>query len=194
MLGRRFQLGDDTPGLSFESLEVVGFYSLIVPCFIGQDEALVHGSDHFIESFELIIVGVKRRHVSLYLFLCKRDARSHVNSTSVKKCLWCGRDNSDTESHCFECGTPWGSTSALDKPATSPTFSTDLLQVFIFSGVALIIVTVFLCIHDSDRLYRMEAEPFKWIVLGFLYSVGRVCFLIGRIVRRSRKDIPNVRT
>jgi hypothetical protein len=101
----------------------------------------------------------------------KHDARRHVNDAAVKKCLWCGRQNSETESCCLECGTPWDSTSALDKPTTSPTFTTDL--------------------PESDRSYRMDYEPFKWIALGFLYSVGHVCFLVARIVSRRRKGLQN---
>ena len=107
----------------------------------------------------------------------------NVNDRAVKKCLWCGRENPEAEPHCLECGTAWDSR----EPAASPTFSTDLLQIFVFSVAAVVILQVFLAVHKSDRSYRIDGEPFKWIVLGFFYSVGRVCFLVSRIVSRWRK-------
>ena len=54
--------------MSFQSLKVVGFGSLVVSCFIGYDEAFMQGADHFVESSELIVVGVKWRHIDILLY------------------------------------------------------------------------------------------------------------------------------
>ena len=56
------QLRDHTTSLSEQALELVGFSSLVLPGVVCGYKARMHRTDHFIESSDLLIVGVKRSH------------------------------------------------------------------------------------------------------------------------------------
>src|SRR5262245_36750077 len=60
----------------------MGFCGLVVPGFIGCDEAFMHRPDHFIESSELFIRGVEWRHSSLSI-PTKNRTRCLANSLSM---------------------------------------------------------------------------------------------------------------
>jgi len=47
-----------------EALKVLGLYSLVVSRFVGCDKVFVHGADHFIEPPDVLIIGVKRSHIT----------------------------------------------------------------------------------------------------------------------------------
>ena len=61
--------------MTLQALEVVSFGRFIVSCSVGCHKAFIHGADYFIESPNLIIVGVERGHVSFYTSVDRRAMR-----------------------------------------------------------------------------------------------------------------------